>query len=158
MTKNEINKLANDLIKEHYLLGWRFSFHNKKNSLGTCKYSTREILLSNVFIQYLNDYGIKMTLLHEIAHALTKGHNHDRTWARKCISIGGDGIRCATSDYYINGNNGAVNCKAEHAKYTFECPVCGNKAYFNRMPKLARSCGKHNTIGYNPDYKLVLVK
>jgi hypothetical protein len=38
------------------------------------------------------------TILHEIAHALTPGHNHDSVWRAKSIEIGCDGKRCYGSD------------------------------------------------------------
>ena len=43
-------------------------------------------------ISYLNEpRDNTMTLLHEVAHALTPNERHNEVWRDKCIEIGGDG-------------------------------------------------------------------
>ena len=158
MTIEETFKLAND-IKNKFpeLSNWRISFHNKKRSLGTCKYSTREILISKSILPFMSDYGIKMTILHEIAHALTPRHGHDYYWKMKCISIGGVGCRVSDETYFINGKNSTVEHKELTAKYIYTCPVCGHKEYRYRATKSRFSCGLHGK-GFNEKYLMILDK
>ena len=37
---------------------------------------------------------VKDTVLHEIAHALTPGHHHDKVWKAKCVELGATPERC----------------------------------------------------------------
>ena len=70
---------------------------------------------------------IKNTVLHEIAHALTPGHNHDHVWQAKAVSIGCDGER-----YYRGGKTFAK----EKKEYKAICESCG----FSQSKFLVRSC------------------
>lgn len=158
MKIDEVFQLANELKFIHRELdNWTIRFHNKKNSFGTCSYRKREILLSKSLLPFMSDYGIKMTILHEIAHALTPRHSHDYVWRRKCIEIGGNGERLGDDKYYINGKDGKVEHKLTTSKYTLTCPECGFQTYKNRKPKYSISCGKHGRI-YNPKYKMILTE
>lgn len=159
MTEKEVIILGMELIIKHpELIHWTLTFHNKKKSFGTCRYSKREILISKSLLPFMSDYGVKMTLLHEIAHALTPRHSHDSTWRRKCIEIGGTGEKFGDNTYYINGKSGAFEHLLTTSKYTLTCPECGYQTYKNRKPKYSISCGKHGTKGYDPKYKMILVE
>ena len=105
----------------------------------------------------MSDKSIFDTIVHEIAHALTKGDGHGYFWRKKCIELGGDGQRVGGSDKFENGNLGKIEFRKTTSKYTLTCPVCDEKSYVNRIPKRACSCGKHGR-GYNPMYKLVVTQ
>jgi uncharacterized protein (UPF0335 family) len=100
-TKAQVEKLTKDLMKKHGLVkdGWTFRFSKGTNCFGQCRYGTfgkkqvykQEISISEPLSKVNTLERVKMTVLHEIAHALTKGHGHDRVWQRKCIEIGGNG-------------------------------------------------------------------
>lgn len=78
---------------EHGLAGWEFQFDGAKRRLGYCNYR-RKLISMSLKSSYANDEPVNTnTLLHEIAHALTAGHHHDKVWKAKCIEIGGDGER-----------------------------------------------------------------
>jgi hypothetical protein len=102
----------------------------------------------------MTDEAIKDTIIHEIAHALTKGHNHNNVWKRKCIELGGDGQRCGGVEKYKDANVIAERLE----KYTLTCPICNHKTQLSRLPKRDRSCGEHNHRRYNPEYKLIVTR
>lgn len=79
-----IETRASLLFRRHGLIGWRLRWGRARTQIGMCRYETKEITLSRPL---LNDMWHD-TLLHEIAHALTPGHGHDRVWRVKCVEIG----------------------------------------------------------------------
>lgn len=70
---------------------WHFKWDTHKrlrSRVGLCSYSRKTISVSlqtamRTSLSYTFD-----TLLHEIAHALTPGHSHDRVWKDKCVELG----------------------------------------------------------------------
>ena len=81
---------ANALLREHGLAqqGWTFEFDNAVNRGGQCRYSSKTISMSRKLVPLWEEDQVRQTLLHEIAHALTKGHHHDAVWMAKAVSIG----------------------------------------------------------------------
>lgn len=72
------------------------------------------------------------TILHEIAHALTPGHNHDAVWQTKAVEIGCDGKRCYGFDVRAPGAN----------LYVAACPNCQRIVSRERHRKpRPRACG-----------------
>lgn len=98
-TTREAMTLAHALMGDHGLTGWEFGLMNGRARAGQCKYPSvfrgtpGRIELSRHFVRLNPPERIRLTLLHEIAHALTPGHNHDAVWRAKCLEIGGDGQR-----------------------------------------------------------------
>lgn len=159
MTINEAYVLAVSLKNKHpELSSWKVSFNNRKKAFGICNYRTREISLSKLFIPFMTDEAVKDTIVHEIAHALTKGHDHDNVWKRKCIELGGNGYRISGVENFKNGIDGILEFGAKNCKYTLTCPTCGCKVHLNRKPKLTRSCGEHGDTRYNPLHKMILTQ
>jgi predicted SprT family Zn-dependent metalloprotease len=135
------------------LYGWRVTTNNRKRAFGVCNYRTKQIELSNILIPHMTNEGIKDTIIHEIAHALTRGHNHDHVWRRKCIELGGNGNRVGNDDKF-NSNPDVI--RQQISKYTLICPTCGLKIFKNRKPKKNISCGKHGNY-YNPQHKFEII-
>lgn len=159
MTINQVRALATELKNKHYeLLSWNISFNKRKKAFGVCNYIHREISLSVLLIPFMSDKAIKETIIHEIAHALTKGHDHDNVWRRTCIELGGTGDRVGGSNKFKDGENGRSEFHETSSKYTLTCPTCGCKSYINRMPKRSQSCGQHGDRCYNPTHKLILTQ
>ena len=125
-------KMAKDLMKEHGLVGWRFSFNNRKNGLGLCMIQQKMIQLSRPITKLNTEERMKYTILHEIAHALT-GCNHNWRWKQKCMEIGGDGkISADAAEVIAPKGKVEYKCiKCSHLMYThrrctrrFGCPKC----------------------------------
>lgn len=156
MTINQAITLANKMLSKHSELKyWNASTNNRKRSFGVCNYTKKQIELSSYLIPVMTNKGIKETIIHEIAHALTPGHNHDKVWKLKCIELGGTGQRCGGSEKYMDGEKGRKLAQQKMAKYTLTCPECGAIYHKNRKPTVDSSCGKHGR-GYNPKYKLII--
>lgn len=159
MTINQALTLARKIMSNHEeLANWKATHNNRKRAFGVCNYTDRQIELSALLVPAMTEEAIKDTIIHEIAHALTRGHGHDIVWKAKCIELGGNGKRCGGSENYENGAIGHKALLEKIAKYTLTCPVCGRITYKNRKPTRSSSCGQHGYKVYNPDYKLILTQ
>lgn len=122
MTEKQILQL----LQEHGLVEWRYVRNDRMTqTAGRCKYYARVIELAGWFLDHNTEEEIMQTLLHEIAHALTPGHKHDRVWAAKCRELGGNG-----ETYYNRGDRNVVNPNSERRVYSsklysVECDKCG---------------------------------
>lgn len=158
MTNNQILSLATELKNNHVeLRHWRITFNNRKRAFGVCHHTKTEIQISSVLAPVMSDESIRDTIIHEIAHALTKGHGHDNVWRRKCIELGGNGNRVGGSDKFKDGEEGRLDFHKANAKYTLTCPTCGYESFRNRQPKRSCSCPKHGG-GYNEMHKLSITQ
>lgn len=157
MTLNEALDYTDMKLHEHGLIdeGWRASVNNRKSCFGVCNYTQKTIGLSSILIPNCNDKNVKETILHEIAHALTPGHHHDKVWKRKCIEVGGNGEAQGGTENYINGDNGFL---LKQSKYTATCPECGHTEAIHRKMKRNISCGQHNLRYYDAKYKLIITQ
>lgn len=79
-------------------IGWKFGFNNRRRSLGVCWYSKREIQISRFFLAGCTDGALFETLLHEAAHALCPGEEHNDVWLSMYRKLGGTGGRIATPE------------------------------------------------------------
>jgi hypothetical protein len=97
METKQIEQLAIELIAKHLPnQNWQFIWNNRINSLGVCKYNTKQIGLSSRWVRKLPKEEIVDTLLHEIAHAIAgyeAGHGH--RWKVACVTIGATPERLA---------------------------------------------------------------
>lgn len=158
MTLNQAVILAKKMIENHKeLKGWRIVSNRRKRAFGVCNYTYRQIELSAYLIPECTDKSIKDTIIHEIAHALCPGHNHDRVWQMKCVELGGNGQRCGGADNYKEGKVGSLVLQEKLAKYTLTCPVCDAVYHKNRKTTKVSSCGKHGRV-YDPKYKLTVTQ
>jgi len=111
------------------------NFNNRKNSAGICNYAKHSIELSEALTELSDEADVKDTILHEIAHALTKGHHHDWVWQRKAKEIGCNGIRCY-GDKTKESTTIAYNLIA---KYKGLCPN-GHEHFKNKRSTKKSSC------------------
>ena len=88
MELTKATELALSLMDKHDLNSWGFYMDNAKRRFGCCHYNTRSISLSKELVQANSEDRVKMTILHEIAHALVgHGNGHNRIWKNKCLEI-----------------------------------------------------------------------
>jgi predicted SprT family Zn-dependent metalloprotease len=138
--------LANELMQKHGIKqqGWRFTFDNARRRFGCCKYRPKVITLSK-YLTHLNDEKeVRNTILHEIAHALTPGHHHDRVWKAKAQEIGCTGDRCYSGK----------SVTTPESRYIAVCSGCGHTHKKHRATRSSSSCGFCSGGRYNPTYKL----
>jgi hypothetical protein len=69
----ELEKMAYESLQKWELTPkWRFAWEDSKTVLGRCHYDQKVITLSRYYCLFLPDEENKDTILHEIAHALTR--------------------------------------------------------------------------------------
>lgn len=122
MELKKAKALTTFLMRKHGLPNtWRFSWHNKKVSLGTCSYVKKTIYLAKWYTELNDESEVRDTILHEIAHALSyerhgaKGIGHGRLWKKICIEIGATPRACSKNK---------LNKPSNHYKYVETCS-CG---------------------------------
>jgi len=150
MDLHKAEKLAKELLREHNP-EYTFKWDNAKVRFGACHYKTKQISLSKHLTYMNNEDEVKDTILHEIAHSLTKGKNHNRVWRAKAVELGCCGARC-----YDNNK-----VESPKGKYVYQCPICENKYYHHRRSRRKSACGKcckaYNNNKYSKDYELVFL-
>lgn len=125
----DAQRRALELMAEHGLDDWGFSFDNARTRFGVCRPSRREIALSRHLTLLSDEDEVRNTLLHEIAHALVgPGHGHDDVWRAKALALGCDGRR---TDDLPEGAEGP---------WEGRCPA-GHAVRQHRRPTRVRSCG-----------------
>jgi predicted SprT family Zn-dependent metalloprotease len=136
--------LANQLMNQHGISqkGWKFSFDNARRRFGCCSYRKKQISLSRPLTLLNSESEVRNTILHEIAHALTKGHHHDRVWKAKAKEIGCTGDRCYNSKLV----------KTPEPKYIASCKTCGTIHKRNRLTSGTFSCGVCSRSVFNPEF------
>jgi predicted SprT family Zn-dependent metalloprotease len=89
--------LAEQLMTQHGLSGWRVKLDHARRRAGQCDFSAKTISLSRHYVRHAEADHIRDTILHEIAHALVGvRHGHDAVWRQKAREIGCTANRCHT--------------------------------------------------------------
>lgn len=146
MQKDRLVVVVKELMLEHGLTqtGWSFSLSSNMTSCyGLCERGRKSIRLSKRFVQINNEEEVRLVLLHEIAHALTKG-GHDREFYAKCREIGARDERCNKSEGVVKEwsyecPNGCM--KGQTRKYRkrsiYTCRSCNSELHFFKTNKEA---------------------
>ena len=143
-------QLAIELMNKHNLIdnGWQFEFDNAKRRFGGCNYTWKKITLSKHLVQLNDEFQVKDTILHEIAHALVgHKHGHDSYWRMKAREIGCNGERCYSSDLPKPTPNYIGTCPNGHEFKRLRLSLSTRKG----------SCTKCDKK-YNPNFLLVWKK
>jgi len=132
-------RLAIHLMEKHGVIkmGYGFAFNNARSAAGICSYRKKTIFLSKPLTMHSEEKDVLDTILHEIAHALTKGHKHDHVWRAKAIEIGCNGNRC----YSREDKESTYSAFEKVAKVMGVCPN-GHTTHRNRMPTRKQSCSQ----------------
>jgi len=140
ITRTELNK--------HGLNDWKVKLALNHNDpyLGLCVYRDKTIMLNMHHIDIHHDKDIVNTIKHEVAHALTPGHGHDKVWQDKAIEIGCDNtLPCShlnLPDSVIDAIRSGQTVEVEIEEVTHvvrtptykvtrlqeKCPTCGKVA------------------------------
>ena len=119
---------SREMLKE-YCPDYSFDVNGAKNRCGLCNYRKKTIELSEHFIK-LNDWPIvKNTLLHEIAHALTKGEGHNYVWKAKCEELG-----------MVNVKRLNTRAQMPRGNIIYQCINCDNQFNLHKRIKRKRAC------------------
>jgi len=162
MTLYEISNKANELMALYGFIqkGWVFRFDNAKVRFGRCNHTRKLITLSKPLAManaVSHTDKIIDTILHEIAHAITreryphrKMSAHGYEWQSVCIEIG------AKPEARYDGSK----IDQVKGKYAYVCPNCGRIEYFFKRLKRKHGCisccNKYNGGKFSYDYALKL--
>jgi len=142
--------LARQLMDDHDLEHWKFTFDRSKKRFGCCKHGKLTITLSKELVLLNDEKNVKDTILHEISHALVgarNGHNDD--WKDKCREVGCSPSRCYNSQQVV-----AVETK----HYLLSCSNCGRTHKQFRRPTKKGACSfcckKYNDGKYTDKFEL----
>lgn len=156
MTQAEMTYNIVALIKQYAPKGTTFEWDNATRRFGCChaRYNpytgtyTFKITISRKLAVCNSWETVRLTVLHEIAHARTPNHHHDEVWRRECLAIGGDGKRCYTS------TEEGGNVTTIPTKYIGVCPTCGTKFPRNRRCN-GYHCNRQSRIVWKVNPKFV---
>lgn len=153
MKLEDARKMAGELLERHGLDEWHFHMNGRyKTRFGNCNCRDKVISISSRLTKLNSEEEVRNTILHEIAHALTPNHGHDKMWKMKAKQIGCDAERCYSRNEVIT---------PPRKSYTYECLNCGrtHKRY-KKTYKLAcrKCCDKYNNGEYSKEYIIKLKK
>ncbi len=134
-------KLAIELMELHGLRpAWNFVWDQAKRRAGCCRYRSKEIGLTLVYVKLNPEREVRDTILHEIAHALVgPGHSHGPVWKAMCIRVGARPIRCYSTEVVM-----------PKGKYRATCGGCEKPFYKHTQPRL-KPGRYHYCLGCGPE-------
>ncbi len=145
MNLSDAERMAHDLMIEHIpWLGYRFAWMDSKTINGYCSYSKKEIRLSRFLTARRSIEAVRVTVIHEIAHALTPGAHHGKRWRAQMRALGIHNPQTRSPD--------RVDISDAY-RWKGVCPRCGYVLRMIRKPRVTRSCGGCSR-SFNPDYQL----
>jgi predicted SprT family Zn-dependent metalloprotease len=133
-----IEEMGRKLLVEHNLPQWSFQFDWAHTRTGVCFHNIKTI---GVSVRYCMKYSldeVRLTILHEIAHAIAGyKHQHDDTWREISYQIGATGKRTHHKQFSA-------------PKYIRFCPNLHWVSIAQRRMRnrICREC--HATVTYEP--------
>lgn len=126
----------------HNLHNWKLIISLMIDKVGLCDYYHKTITISAIFMMGYNcNYAkVKKALMHEIAHAITPGHNHNSVWKKTCGRIGGDTRLAMTM--VMPHKNWAMLCRSCKWRNEYNtkplsqglvCASCKNSVYVKKI-------------------------
>lgn len=121
----QAKRMLREELDKHELYHVEVKMNNRLTSaFGRYRYhrlsNYKVVELSTKLVEINEEERVRLTILHEVAHALTEGHGHDAVWKAKLLEIGGDGKRC-----YSSIDTNTIERARSSKLYTLECQNCG---------------------------------
>ena len=138
----EYEKMTNDLLIKHNLKDWSFGYDNSKkitSRCGLCDHVNKRISITVTHAKKARYDVVKNTILHEIAHALTVGHGHDKIFKKKCLEIG-----AAPETYMLNVSMDKM--------YKGVCPTCGHELISYKKKSNCSKCYFENYLNMHMEH------
>lgn len=144
MNRQEASLLTRKLLDENNLPDWkiRLATDLTRPWLGKCSYQDKTIFLNAFHIDTHPTEEVDNTIRHEIAHALTKGHQHDDIWAAKAKELGCiNTLACAT--YALDARAIDAIRSGQTLEVTFDEQVIWTPKYrITQLKDTCPTCGK----------------
>lgn len=146
MNRIQATQTLRELLDSHELKDWhvRLTSDLTKPFLGMCSYKDKSIILNAHHIDTHPDLEVINTIRHEVAHALTFGHNHDNIWKEKARELGCDNtMPCATYGFSENAIDAIRSGADLKVEFTTETQVIRTPKYtVSRIQDVCETCGK----------------
>ncbi len=127
MNRHQAAEMMIALMEEHGLTrkGWTFSWMNRRTTYGLCRYGTKRLQLSILFVDHNDEEKVLEVCRHEVAHALA-GHEaaHGDYWRAIAIELG-----------VVNPRSCTEAAELPPARYQATCPSCSKLYSKVRPPK-----------------------
>ena len=150
MEVTDFYRKARELLVEHDLNNYELGLHRGRRLLGKCWIDLHRITLSKYFVEACQWADVKLTVLHEIAHAIDarrRGRTaHDRVFRQIAKSIGASTSRSRTLDKVPR-------------KYIGYCSFCltefGSYVNHKKGRYCAKCCDKYNGGKVSEEYRIL---
>lgn len=162
MDLTEAKTLALDIMAQHGLAGWSFSWDRAVKRYGQCRYSTQTLSFSAPLTAQREPADFRNTVLHEVAHALTPGAGHGPRWRRQFLALGGDGRRTSEGPSveapWTGVHDGCSITFPRHRRPSAAsyCPRCYRKPARSSLPTFDALMGQ--VMGSGPDNSRALIR
>jgi predicted SprT family Zn-dependent metalloprotease len=113
-------ELAESLMRQFDVSGWKFEFDHAKMRCGLCSYRRKTISLSKHYVMLNSWAEIEDTIRHEIAHALTPADKgHGEAWKRMAVKCGAKPERCTSNAVSVPGRYYGIckDCNGRFERY-----------------------------------------
>lgn len=121
MELKEAQEMVEGLMREHNLTEWTFFFDNAKKRVAAT-WSNKRISFSKHLTPLLSREEVRQSALHEIAHAMTPGHGHNKVWKRTAASIGYTGERLITIESILKKHAQRASSWRKRASLSADLP------------------------------------
>jgi len=133
----DVRALAESMMAEHLDANWTFRFSSARATSAVCHSDIHQISMSRWHAFAADEYTLRNTMLHEIAHALIpyvfrepRSEDHGDRWANLATSLGCN-LYWGHDPFFV-------------ARYRGLC-VAGHRFWWQARLAGARYCGKCNS-------------
>lgn len=155
-TKEQAHLLISQLTAKHGVSDYTIEMVDrckKRSTIASCNRGFKRFLFVIHYATHLTEKDFIELILHEIAHALTPYHGHDRVFRNMCYRIGGQPF--AKSNYGY-AEKDAPSFLKKKVNYIYSCPICSHEMKTTKKLKREYSCGVCAPRTFNRDFIMVL--
>jgi predicted SprT family Zn-dependent metalloprotease len=155
-TKSEAYSLISKLTEKHDVSDYTIKLVQKckkRTTVACCYRILKRFDFVEHYATHLTEKDFIELILHEIAHALTPNHGHDRVFRNMCYRIGGQPFATSNVSY---AEKTAPSFLQKKVNYIYTCPVCPNEMKTTKKLKRTYSCCECSPRVFNTNFAMVL--
>jgi predicted SprT family Zn-dependent metalloprotease len=155
-TTTQAQLLISRLIVEHGVGNYNIKMVQKckkRTTVARCNTLFKHFEFVIHYATHLTETDFVQLILHEIAHALTPGHGHDRVFINMCYRIGGHPSATANYSYTEKDKPSFLQQKVN---YIYSCPACSHEMKTTKKLTRTYSCGACAPRTFNKEFSMVL--